>query len=64
MNIFDFIKEDLTLNKRGLHQPARKIAVIADYRIDKHVDEEQVREMLTWAKEFLKAGENYLKQVF
>ncbi|MDQ3004827.1 MAG: HEPN domain-containing protein [Chloroflexota bacterium] len=40
---------------------ARKIAVIADHRIDKQVNEEQVREMLVWAKEFLKAGENYLK---
>ena len=42
---------------------ARKREIIADYRLDKKVDEEQVREMLTWAKEFIKAAETYLKQV-
>lgn len=37
---------------------------IGDYAIGKHLTEEEVREMLTWAKEFLKAGENYLEQAF
>jgi len=35
---------------------------IGDYAIGSHLTEEEVREMLTWAKEFLKAGEKYLKQ--
>jgi len=43
---------------------ARKREIIADYRLDKKVNEEQVREMLSWAKEFIKAAENYLKQAF
>ena len=43
---------------------ARKREVIADYRLDKRITEAQVREMLAWAKEFLKAAENYLKQAF
>lgn len=43
---------------------ARKLAVIADHRIDKHVNEEQVREIQAWAEEFIKAAENYLKQTF
>lgn len=37
---------------------------IGDYAIGSHLTEEEVREMLTWAKEFLKAGENYLEQAF
>lgn len=43
---------------------ARKREIIADYRLDKKVNEEQIREMLAWAKEFITAAENYLKQVF
>jgi uncharacterized protein (UPF0332 family) len=43
---------------------ARKIAVIADHRIDKHINEEQIRELLAWAKEFIEAAENYLNQAF
>jgi len=43
---------------------ARKREIIADYRLDKKVNEEQVREMLAWAREFIKAAENYLKQAF
>jgi uncharacterized protein (UPF0332 family) len=43
---------------------ARKREIIADYKLDKRVNEEQVREMLGWAKEFITAAENYLKQVF
>jgi len=43
---------------------ARKREIIADYRLDKKVDEGQIREMLAWAKEFIKAAENYLKQAF
>ncbi|MDL1944355.1 HEPN domain-containing protein [Chloroflexi bacterium CFX2] len=37
---------------------------IGDYAIGSHLTEEEVREMLTWAKEFLKAGENYFEQAF
>jgi uncharacterized protein (UPF0332 family) len=37
---------------------------IGDYAIGTHLTEEEVREMLTWAKEFIKAAENYLKQAF
>jgi uncharacterized protein (UPF0332 family) len=37
---------------------------IGDYAIGSHLTEEEVREMLTWAEEFLKAGENYLEQAF
>ena len=29
-----------------------------------HLSEEEVREMLTWGKEFIKAAEMYLKQAF
>jgi hypothetical protein len=29
-----------------------------------HQNEQQVREMLVWVKEFIKAAENYLKQAF
>ena len=43
---------------------ARKREMIADYRLDKHISEEQIREMLTWADEFIKVAENYLKKVF
>jgi uncharacterized protein (UPF0332 family) len=43
---------------------ARKREIIADDRLDKKVNEEQVREMLAWGKEFIKAAENYLKQAF
>lgn len=35
---------------------------IGGYAIGSHLNEKEVREMLTWAKEFLKAGENYLEQ--
>jgi uncharacterized protein (UPF0332 family) len=37
---------------------------IGDYSVLAEVTPEQVREMLTWAKEFIKAAENYLKQAF
>jgi uncharacterized protein (UPF0332 family) len=37
---------------------------IGDYAIGTHLTEEEVREMPSWAKEFIKAGENYLKQAF
>jgi uncharacterized protein (UPF0332 family) len=37
---------------------------IGDYSVLAEVTTEQVREMLAWAKEFIKAGENYLKQAF
>ena len=37
---------------------------IGDYAIGNHLTEEEVREMLAWAKEFIKAAENYLKQAF
>ncbi|MCK6585082.1 MAG: HEPN domain-containing protein [Anaerolineales bacterium] len=37
---------------------------IGDYAIGSHLTEEEVHEMLTWAKEFLRAGENYLEQAF
>lgn len=37
---------------------------IGDYAIGDHLTEEEVREMLGWAKEFIKAAENYLKQSF
>ena len=43
---------------------ARKREIIADYRLDKNISEEQVREMMTWSKEFIQAAENYLKQAF
>jgi uncharacterized protein (UPF0332 family) len=35
---------------------------IGDYAIGSHLTEEEVLEMLSWAKEFLKAGGDYLKQ--
>ena len=37
---------------------------IGDYSVLAEVTKEEVREMLAWAKEFIKAGESYLKQVF
>ena len=37
---------------------------IGDYSVLAEVTEEQVREMLVWAKEFIKAAETYLKQAF
>ena len=37
---------------------------IGDYSILAEVTKEQVLEMLAWAKEFIKAAENYLKQPF
>jgi uncharacterized protein (UPF0332 family) len=43
---------------------ARKREIIADYRLNKKVSEEQIHEMLAWGKEFIKAAENYLKQAF
>ena len=36
---------------------------IGDYSLVAEVTEEQSREMLEWAKEFIKAAETYLKQV-
>jgi uncharacterized protein (UPF0332 family) len=35
---------------------------IGDYAIGSHLTEEEVREMLIWAREFLKAGKNYIEQ--
>jgi len=37
---------------------------IGDYSVLAEVTKEEVREMLAWAKEFIKAAENYLKQEF
>lgn len=37
---------------------------IGDYAIGDHLTDAEVREMLAWAKEFIKAAENYLKQAF
>ena len=37
---------------------------IGDYAIGRHLTEGEVREMLSWAKEFLKVGETYLAQAF
>jgi uncharacterized protein (UPF0332 family) len=37
---------------------------IGDYSILADLTNEQVLEMLAWAKEFIKAAETYLKQVF
>ena len=37
---------------------------IGDYAIGTHLTEEEVTEMLSWAKEFIEAAENYLKQAF
>jgi uncharacterized protein (UPF0332 family) len=37
---------------------------IGDYAIGKHLTEEEVREMLSWAKEFIKAAQSYLRQAF
>jgi uncharacterized protein (UPF0332 family) len=36
---------------------------IGDYAIGAHLTEEEVQEMLNWAKEFLKAGEEYINQI-
>ena len=36
---------------------------IGDYSLVAEVTEEQTLEMLEWAEEFIKAAENYLKQV-
>ncbi|MEO5887144.1 MAG: HEPN domain-containing protein [Anaerolineales bacterium] len=36
---------------------------IGDYAIGSHLTDDEVREMMTWAKEFIKAAENYLKQM-
>jgi uncharacterized protein (UPF0332 family) len=35
---------------------------IGDYSVLAEVTKEEVVEMLAWAKEFIKAAENYLKQ--
>ena len=37
---------------------------IGDYSVLAEVTKEQVQEMLAWAKEFIRAAENYLKQAF
>jgi uncharacterized protein (UPF0332 family) len=37
---------------------------IGDYSVLAQVTKEEVLEMLAWAKEFIKAAENYLKQLF
>ena len=37
---------------------------IGDYSVLAEVTKEEVREMLGWAEEFIKAGENYLNQAF
>ena len=37
---------------------------IGDYAIGIHLTENEVREMLAWAKEFITAAENYLNQAF
>ncbi len=37
---------------------------IGDYGIGDHLSEEEVREMLAWGKEFIKAAEKYLEQSF
>jgi len=37
---------------------------IGDYSVLAEVTKEEVLEMLAWAKEFIKAAENYLKQAF
>ena len=37
---------------------------IGDYSVLAEVTKEEVREMLVWAKEFIKAAENYLNQAF
>jgi uncharacterized protein (UPF0332 family) len=37
---------------------------IGDYSVLAEVTKEQVSEMLAWAKEFIKAAENYLRQAF
>ena len=37
---------------------------IGDYSVLAEVTKEEVREMLAWAKEFIKVAENYLKQTF
>ena len=37
---------------------------IGDYSALATVTNEEVREMLAWAKEFIKAAESYLKQAF
>lgn len=37
---------------------------IGDYAIGTHLTKEEVLEILAWAKEFIKAAENYLKQAF
>jgi uncharacterized protein len=37
---------------------------IGDYSIMAEVTEEQASEMLEWAKEFIKAAEDFLKQTF
>src|ERR1051325_1531996 len=37
---------------------------VGDYAIGTSLTKEEVTEMLTWAKEFIKTAENYLKQAF
>ena len=37
---------------------------IGDYSVLAEVTKEEVREMLAWAKEFIKVAENYLKRAF
>jgi uncharacterized protein (UPF0332 family) len=37
---------------------------IGDYSVLAEVTAKEVREMLAWAKEFIKVAENYLKQTF
>ena len=59
----EFAKSNF-LNSKFHHYliEARKREIIADYKFDKKVTKNQVRKMLTWAKEFLEAGENFLIQ--
>ena len=50
----------------NLHQyliKAQNRRNIGDYGIGEHLNEEEVREMLAWGKEFIKTAEKYLQQV-
>ncbi len=61
----DFAKTK-TLNPKFHHylMESQDRRNIGDYSILAEVTKEQVQEMLLWAKEFIKAAENYLKQAF
>jgi uncharacterized protein (UPF0332 family) len=40
---------------------SRKREIIADYRLDKQVSKDEIREMMDWGKKFLQGAKKYLQ---